>query len=126
MQGEYLYLKVKGNCMVPNICDSDTLIIKSVSEDSFKIKDIVAFKYKGNTFAHRILDIRRSNGTIFFTKGDRAFFIEPSVKYDDVLGKVIAVVKNNNLIEIRDIRLSFSDQLFFCLSRIYHYFKTRI
>lgn len=114
---KYVYIKVKGNCMVPNINYGDSLLVKSVDKSSLKPQDIIAFSRKGNLFAHRIVKIIGNGaGTIFLTKGDRGIFLESPVGADCLVGKVIAVIRDNALIDVRKIRMGFYDKLLFYLS----------
>jgi signal peptidase I len=96
---EYLYASVgAGTSMYPEIKHGDILIIQEKESPSFYIQigDIVAFEdLTGKVIAHRVIGI---NGDKYLVKGDNLVEPDGFIKYDDIIGKVVKVVRRDNLI----------------------------
>lgn len=83
--------------MVPTIKINDAIIVKRVSDDKYKIGDVITFEskdinYNGKTVTHRIVDKKQytSKESLYTTKGDNNKVIDASrVKTDAIYGKVI-------------------------------------
>ena len=98
--GDY-YLLVTGTSMLPLVQAGDYVRIKKFSGE-LRRGDIVVFLTSGVLFTHRILHINRrnSNGTTYMTKGDNSIVPDPPITSRVIIGKVVAIRRNN-----REMRL---------------------
>jgi signal peptidase I len=80
-----------GGSMYPLIHNGDVVIIQSTPK--YKRGDIILYKIDNIPTCHRIL----SNGEFIKTKGDNNPWVdEYNIKKEDVIGKVIRVIKKKN------------------------------
>lgn len=91
---EDIFIKVLGNSMKPSISSGDIIFINK--DFNIKIGDIIFYKRGDKFFAHRTIFKGKD---YFSTKGDKIPFFE-RVKIDEVLGKVIMVIKGNKIIDL--------------------------
>lgn len=91
---EDIFIKVLGNSMKPSISSGDIIFINK--DFNIKIGDIIFYKRGDKFFAHRTIFKGKD---YFSTKGDKIPFFE-RVKIDQVLGKVIMVIKENKIIDL--------------------------
>ncbi|HWQ95739.1 MAG TPA: signal peptidase I [Candidatus Methylomirabilis sp.] len=95
--GSTKLLIVLSGSMVPVMQVGDVAVVKHISPEDIRVKDIVAFKDPSGktniTITHRVTDIRRSENLSFHTKGDA---LEESdsfiVKEEDIAGKMVFVI----------------------------------
>lgn len=96
---EYLYTSVGiGTSMEPYIETGDILIVQRNSSPSFSIHvgDIVCFiDNTGKPIAHRIVGMRYD---MYLVKGDNVEKPDGYIKYEDIIGKIVNVVPDENLI----------------------------
>ena len=70
------------------------------------LKDILTFNYKGEgLITHRLVKIFDS---LYLCKGDNSFRIE-SISYEQILGKVSSIVRENYRISLVDVDDAFLD-----------------
>jgi signal peptidase I len=99
-EGEY-YLPVSGISMLPLLRAGDYVRIKQISEDLHR-GDIVVFQKSNVLITHRILCISKADDSSMslLTKGDNSIFPDPPIKSRVIIGKVVAIRRNN-----REMRL---------------------
>lgn len=58
------------------------------------VGDVISFDYKGETYIHRVVEIRNDgDGRYFLTKGDNSFNIDEGVRrFEDINGVLFGVV----------------------------------
>ncbi len=81
--------------MEPTISVNDIVIVKEVDQSEIKRGDIIAFKHKGETITHRIVNISKSeNGELLYTtQGDaNNTEDEDKITFDEIEGKCIKVI----------------------------------
>ena len=91
-------VRIKGNSMEPLI--NDGAITFCTVMKCYSVGDIIVFKYlqdgKNRIISHRII---YKEGDQYFCKGDNSFRIE-KITFDDILGKITAVLKNGKRMNI--------------------------
>lgn len=94
-EGEY-YLPVSGISMLPLLRAGDYVRIKQISEDLHR-GDIVVFQKSNVLITHRILCISKADDSSMslLTKGDNSIFPDPPIKSRVIIGKVVAIRRNN-------------------------------
>lgn len=93
----YRIFKVETGSMIPAYNVGDVLLVKEKKIEELTEGDVITYNgksgnMKGKTVTHRIINIERSNGTIY-TKGDANNLADPEIKEEQVIGKVIAKSK---------------------------------
>ena len=83
-------LKVSSNSMSPTFEKDDLIIIKK--KDDYEVGDIITYKSENNyLITHRIIEKYEN---VFITKGDNNNTKdEKEVKTEDIIGKVIFIIK---------------------------------
>ena len=94
-------LMVLGNSMHPKIMNNDYVIIEKSS--SYSIGDVLVFLRDNNFLVHRYLKYKDNK---FLCKGDNSFMIE-DVAFDNIIGKVKAIIRNDILIEVESVSADF-------------------
>ena len=99
--GEEHYLPVRGVSMRPFLYDSD-LVLVTPEKAHLQRGDIAVYQASGLLITHRILHINRheSNGTTYITKGDNSILPDPPITSRVIIGKVVAIRRDN-----REMRL---------------------
>ena len=90
-----LHLRVTGSSMLPAVWPDDVLLIRHCRMEQAGPGDIVLFIRQRRLFAHRV--IARSSGSLV-TQGDGNAEPDPLVMADELLGKVIQVMRHGNSI----------------------------
>lgn len=94
MNNRIIRLKVKGGSMQPVIQNSDFIVVEKVVSDELRQGDIIAFWQNPNIITvHRVVFNDRPN-KIIITKGDRNTFLDYSVKYKAIIGKISCIEDN--------------------------------
>ena len=93
--GGYRMFMVVTGSMEPEYLVGDILISKTTPESKLKIGDDVTYlgkeeSVKDKVITHRLIKIEEKNGEkIFTTKGIANQFEDPSIKYDQIYGRVV-------------------------------------
>lgn len=100
MKGKFV--SVTGNSMYPIILPNDKAFI--IQKDKYNVGNILVYTYRSEQYLiHRLL--RRVNNR-YFCKGDNSFRIE-DISYQEVLGKVEFILRNNHIIVPADVSIEF-------------------
>ncbi|NCO67338.1 MAG: signal peptidase I [Nitrospirae bacterium CG_4_9_14_3_um_filter_41_27] len=106
MQDELFHLNGKSwfriisGSMQPLIDINDRVLVRKVAQSEVKLRDIILFKSDDVFVTHRVVGKFYNNGQLcFIQKGDRGG-LALSVTAQNVLGKVIAVEKNGQFLEL--------------------------
>lgn len=84
---------VSGVSMSPALEPGDIVITRDVSPDDVEIDDIIRFQHGDSYIIHRVVDIEKASGTIYFiTKGDANNVEDSPVVEGQLEGKVIVIV----------------------------------
>ncbi len=90
-EGRDVVLKTKGNSMLPFIRgDKDSVRLRK--PDCLEVGDIVLVRLPGRYVMHRIIT---STGDDFVMMGDGNLVGTESFNRNDVIGKVVAIIKEN-------------------------------
>jgi signal peptidase len=87
-----------GSSMYPFIRDNDTITVSSLKRIRLVTGDVVAFvKDNNNLIVHRIIG---QKGNSYITKGDNCSASDGFIEITNILGKIIAVKRNNKNIKL--------------------------
>lgn len=92
-----ILLSVSGKSMLPLIREGDSVRIFKVKD--YFIGNVIVYVYKGELLVHRLLE---NKGGRLYCKGDNSFRIE-DIKYQDIIGKVMDIVRNEKHIVLPDV-----------------------
>ena len=82
---------ITGNSMAPLIRHGDTVVIEH-GDVPLRIGDVVVAKRRGAIVAHRLVHSEMEEGRErFLTRGDACGVIDPPVRRDQIIGKVVEV-----------------------------------
>lgn len=98
-------LSTSGYSMYPLLRPGSKVIISThVNPDRILIGDIVVIATQQNSgiMAHRVIFIRNRRGkpVLFLTKGDMNRAFDKTISQDQILGEIVAIQKENRLINI--------------------------
>lgn len=86
--------------MSPLINVKDRVFAQKIEPAGVRARDIILFKYRDVFLVHRIVKIEKQNGdTNFLHKGDAGVNAD-RINAESVLGKVLLVEKNNNVLSL--------------------------
>jgi signal peptidase I len=132
MQDELFYrdgkgwFKVISRSMYPLIEVNDRVLVKKLDAHELRSGDIILFKVNENFITHRIIKILKRDGNLLFCQKGDANKYASLLSPESIIGKVIAIEKNGNLLEFKSRRLRIINYLlamkncFSCRFPIYH------
>jgi len=84
-------IPISGRSMLPTIHDGDHALI-SHGCAGVRRGDVIVFRQNGRLIAHRVLRVKDSAaGPTFTTKGDNAPALDPPLRADEIVGRVLAI-----------------------------------
>src|SRR5262252_2147971 len=100
-RGYQVRFRAEGASMRPTIRGGEAITVEPVSE--VKIGDIALYRAERGLIAHRVVGIRKGNGTapVCFARGEAGGSTEEAVQEQQVLGRVVAVERNGRSIDLR-------------------------
>lgn len=96
--GQRLRLEVISRSMLPVLRPGDKIVVQNVGAESLGIGDVVIALRKGEFITHRLVGLGSKE---CYTKGDNARYLDPPVKLESILGKVIAIEREDNIIDLQ-------------------------
>lgn len=99
---EELRFKVVSSSMLPLIHPNDEIIVKPLPLDEVGFSDIVVYSKSNEFYVHRlVLKKKCSKMQYFITKADCGFALEEKLKESNLIGKVIAIHRQNHTIDLQ-------------------------
>ena len=118
-----LWLPVLSGSMLPLFHVGDKVLVQLVEPDNIKIGIIVVFKNQDKLIFHRIIrKFNNNNRLSFLQKGDNSTNAE-IINSEDIIGKVIAVRKQNKIICSNDKTWKIFNQFLTIFSFSVYYLK---
>ncbi|MDO8269572.1 MAG: signal peptidase I [Candidatus Levybacteria bacterium] len=102
-------IKTFGDSMFPLLRDGDVVSIKKTIYSQIKVNDIVCFRQKNNLVTHRVV---YKTATYIIAKGDNNPFSDGKVRPDKILGRVNAIKRDGQSLNIDDFYL-FQSSIYF-------------
>ncbi len=94
-----------GSSMLPLIAEGDLLLV-SPGTQGIRVGDVIVFHTERGLIAHRVLEVRRNrDGRTWLTKGDNTLTPDPPVRDEQILGRVVGIVRPNGRYIRLDSRL---------------------
>ena len=95
LSGKTSIIPVSGRSMLPFIRPKDRLLV-SHRIRKLHIGDVITFYDSGLLVVHRIMRLKNQLGSILVTtKGDNSRTYDNPVSFDDILGRVVAIQRND-------------------------------
>lgn len=94
-----LRLQVNGWSMLPSVWPGDTLLVESIPSGRVAEGDIALYFRDRRLFAHRVVSAVPNQEII--TRGDAMLRPDPPVSHRELLGRVVALVRDGKVIEPR-------------------------
>ena len=89
-------LRVTGSSMLPTVWPGDLVAVRRQGMGEIRRGHVVLFVRDGRFFAHRVVGkIRREDGTLLVTRGDRLKENDPPVSAAELLGRVTGVIRGS-------------------------------
>ena len=84
------------NNIKPTIKEGETITVEPIAPEAVKKGDIILYRTPGGVVAHRVVGIERKTSAhhLFLLRGDAATTCDAPVAPDQVLGKVISVMRD--------------------------------
>ena len=98
INGHTLQYRAHGGSMKPFIRSNSNLTIKPAEKIS--IGDIIVFQSKKGLVTHRVVKKKRHEDHLLITKGDNSETTDGLVKRSQVVGKVVKIEYEGNIIEL--------------------------
>jgi hypothetical protein len=100
-QGTAFCFRVISGSMAPLIGAGDEVVVERASADRLRRGDIVLYTVNGALHTHRLLARRRhGNATLLVTKGDAFLNPDQPWREEQLLGKVVAVRREDRTIDL--------------------------
>lgn len=88
--GQRVQIRALGVSMMPTVWPGDTLSIEPEAFDRQAINNVVVFTREDRLFAHRV---RRREGALLLTQGDRVAHTDAPVGDREYLGRVVSIIR---------------------------------
>lgn len=92
-----VHLKVSGTSMLPSIWPGDVLTISPVDIADVIAGQIVVFSRSSFLVTHRVIC---NSGSTLVTRGDSLPLADPPISKDELLGRVVSVLRNGRHIDL--------------------------
>ena len=100
-QGTTFHFRVISGSMAPLIAAGDEIVVEQAGADRLRRGDIVLYTASGTFHTHRLLARRRHGSAILLvTKGDAALNPDQPWREEQLLGKVVAIIRENRTIDL--------------------------
>jgi signal peptidase I len=96
--GQRLKLEVTSRSMLPVLRPGDRIVVQNTGAESLGIGDLVIASRQGEFITHRLVGLGSKE---CYTKGDNARYLDPPVPFERILGKVIAIERENKIIDLQ-------------------------
>lgn len=108
-RGHRVRFRPNGNSMLPTIKDGEAVTVAPVEHSAIKRGDILLYLTRRGVTAHRVVKISKSKKEAkealgFILRGDAPGSSDESVRFDQVLGKVISVERDGRNIDLTSRR----------------------
>jgi signal peptidase I len=105
-RGHRVRFRPNGNSMLPTIKDGEAVTVAPVKHSAIKRGDILLYLTRRGVTAHRVVKINKSKKEAlgFILRGDAPGSSDESVRFDQVLGKVISVERDGRNIDLTSRR----------------------
>lgn len=98
---DYYFMKTSGNSMWRAIKDGCKVLVKRTDVEKLCIGDIILYKSENQIVCHRLIKIKKNNTRFrLYTRGDSQILEGRVVQKNQYIGKVIAILKDNKLVNI--------------------------
>jgi hypothetical protein len=98
--GAQHWFAVEGQSMTPLLREGDSVLV-SHGREGVQRGSVVLFRQKGKLVAHRVLRITRdSEGSTLTTKGDSLRSIDAPVPADNIVGRVVAIKRQERKLRL--------------------------
>jgi signal peptidase I len=97
-EGDRVRLNVTGNSMAPLLRPGDAVWAEPAVPASLRRGDVVVVRCAGGLVTHRLVAVGDGE---WYTKGDNARHLDPPVTADAILGRVVAIERGGDRIELR-------------------------
>lgn len=98
-ESSLLAVAVTGSSMFPVLLSGDRVLVKKSSLEDLNVGDIILWTDDAlNRVVHRIVSIDLSSTPpLIITKGDLTFDEDPPIEFDRVMGKIVAVLRDQKV-----------------------------
>ena len=97
--GKRLSLRVNGQSMAPFLLPGDDVVVEGVTMDGLSLGDLIVVKREEDLVTHRLVGMGED---AWYVKGDNFWRLDPLVKSQSIIGKVVAVERDGHEIELND------------------------
>lgn len=117
--GGEVRLRVRGASMIPAVWPGDVLTVRDADASSLSIGGMAVFVRDGRLLTHRVVGrVHDSEGTLnVVTRGDTTAACDIPVAPSELLGSVVAVVRNGRSVTARALKPSAPMRLFALMMR---------
>jgi len=126
LSGELLSLgygvrfRAPGTSMHPTIRHGDVITIEPVATAKLKRGDIILYRLKSDFIAHRIVNIEERDGCgpTLILRGDASATCDAPVRQKQVLGKVVYLERDHQIIDPYSLRVRLWSMLYLWIARL--------
>ena len=106
--------------MHPTIRHGDVITVEPVEPSNLKGRDIILYRRQSDFIAHRIVKIEERNGRelTFIVRGDASVTRDAPVKPEQILGKVVCLERDHQIIDPYSLRIRLWTMLYLPLARV--------
>ena len=106
--GQRLKLEVISRSMLPVLRPGDKIVVQNTGAESLEIGDLATVLRQGEFITHRLVGLGSKD---CYTKGDNARYLDSPVKLESILGKVIAIEREDKIIDLQSAGWKFANRI---------------
>lgn len=86
----------------------DKIVVQKAGAESLEIGDVIVALRREEFITHRLVGWGSKE---CYTKGDNARYLDPPVKLESILGKVIAIEREHNIIDLQSLGWNLTNRI---------------
>jgi hypothetical protein len=112
--------RAPGTSMHPTIRHGDVITVEPAEPINLKGRDIILYRRQSDFIAHRIVKIeeRDGHGLTFIVRADASVTCDAPVKPEQILGKVVCLERDHQIIDPYSLRIRLWTILYLWLARL--------
>lgn len=122
--GSTLMVRAFGVSMHPFIRNGEIIAVRATALDQLSPGDVIFFHHKNRLYAHRLIKWRPAANTVeeglqLVTKGDSLKYADEPIAPSQIIGKVVAVCRGDEIVSLDSRRLKLTGKLIGKFSFLY-------
>lgn len=105
-------IQTSGYSMWPFLKPREKILVKAIAGEDLACGDVILYKDRGRLVCHRLIrKLQTARGLSFLVRGDNAVYASEKTLDDELLGKVVGIVRGGRIINLECRRRRFINRI---------------